>query len=335
MTPLVQYLEDGRVPEDGQEARRMMKEATKYTLVGQQLYRRGFAFPLLKCLEGDKVEYVMKEIYEGICGTHIGRRALASKIAKAGNDCMNYVKKCNKCQRFVEGHKAPPERLHSIISPWTFCKCGVDILGPFPMAPGQIQFLIMAVDYFTKWVEAEPVATISPERKIICRFGIPAEISNGQAEATNRVILKGLWKRLEEAKGRWAEELPHVLWSYHTTPHSTTNETPFRLTFRTEAVIPVEIGESFAEAAHIREYAVKTRVARAYNKKVVPHNFKPQDLVLRRIIQKTKINKLMPSWEGPFRVIEEVGQGAYRLESLGGKKVPRTWNAAFLQMYYN
>ncbi|RDX65069.1 hypothetical protein CR513_56306, partial [Mucuna pruriens] len=249
MTPLVQYLEDGRVPEDDREAKKMMKEAARYTLVGQ-------------CLEGGEAEYVMKEVDEGICGTHIGGRALASKIARAG---------------FTKGHKAPPERLYSITSPWPFCKWGVDILGLFPMAPRQIKFLNIVVDYFTKWVEAEPFATISAERKIICRFGIPAEIvsnngtqfasqsmaefykglgikqiftsvehpqSNGQAEAANRVILKGLRKRLEEAKGRWAEELPQVLWSYHTTPYSTTNETPFRLTFGTEAVIPVEIGES-------------------------------------------------------------------------------------------
>ncbi|RDX88585.1 Pro-Pol polyprotein, partial [Mucuna pruriens] len=291
----------------------MMKEAARYTLVEQQLYRRGFASPLLRCLEGDEAEYVMKE-----------SRVLLPTLR---SDCMNYVKKCNKCQRFAEGHRAPPEHLYSITSPWPFCKWGVDILGPFPMALGQIKFLIVAVDYFTKWVEVEPVATIYAER-----FGIPAEIvsdngtqfasrattefceglrikqiftsvehpqSNSQAEAANRVILKGLRKRLEEAKGRWVEELP-------------------------QAVIPVEIGESSAlrETAHIREYVVKTRVARMYNKRVIPRNFKPQDLVLRKIVQKAENNKLTPSWEGPFRIKEEVGRGAYQLESLGGKKVP-------------
>ncbi|RDX74023.1 hypothetical protein CR513_46272, partial [Mucuna pruriens] len=396
MTPIIQYLEDGRVLENGQEARKITKEATRYTLVGQQLYRRGFAFPLIRCLEGDEAEYVMREVHEGICGTHIGGRALTSKIARAGyywptlrSDCINYVKKCDRCQRFAEGHKAPPERLHSVASPWPFCKWGIDILGPFPMEPGQIKFLILAMDYFTKWVETESVATISAERvkrflwkKIACRFGIPTEIvfdngtqfafhvtaefceglrikqiftsvehpqSKDQAEAANKVILKGLQKRLEE-----------VLWSYHTTPHSTTNEIPFRLTFGTEAVIPVEIGEPSArttlfeqsknedelranldllqelrETAHIREYAVKARVARSYNRRVVLHNFRPQDLVLRKVIQKAENNKLTPSWEGPFRVKEEVGRGAYRLESLGGKKVPRTWNVASLRMYYS
>ncbi|RDY05641.1 hypothetical protein CR513_10501, partial [Mucuna pruriens] len=70
---------------------------------------------------------------------------------------------------------------------------------------------------------------------------------NGQTEAANNVIRRGLRRRLEEAKGRWVEELPQVLWSYHKMAHSSTNETPFRFTFSIEAVIPVEIGEPQAK----------------------------------------------------------------------------------------
>ncbi|RDX96318.1 Gypsy retrotransposon integrase-like protein 1, partial [Mucuna pruriens] len=235
VTPFIEYLKEDQLPNDPDEARRVAKETPKYTLVGQQLYRRGFAFPLLRCLEGDEAAYVIKEVHEGVCETHIGGRALASKIARAGyywptlrHDCMEYVKKYDKCQRFAEGHKVPSEHLHSITSPWPFYRWGVDILGPFPMAPGQLKFLIVAVDYFTKWIETEPIVAISCER-----FGIPAEIildngtqfasrtttefceglkikqlltsvehpqTNGQAEMTNKVILRGLHKHLEEAR---------------------------------------------------------------------------------------------------------------------------------------
>ncbi|RDX67363.1 Retrovirus-related Pol polyprotein from transposon 17.6, partial [Mucuna pruriens] len=388
MTLLIQFLQDGRITEYVEEARRMTEEAAKYTLVGQRLYKRGFAFPLLKCLDQEEAEYKMKEVHEGVCGTHIGWRALASKIASAGyywptlkSYCMNFVKRCNKCQRFAEGHRAPLEKLHAITSPWPFRKWGVDILGPFPLAPGHIKFLIVAVDYFTKWIETEPVVVISVEKvkkflwkKIICRFGLPAMIvsdngtqfaskttaefcqglgikqiftsvehpqTNGQTEATNKVILKGLRRRLEEAKGWWAEELPQVLWSYHTTPHSATNETPFQLMFGTEARILVEIGESslcttlfepntnenelranldmlqeVRETAYIREFTIKSRVAKLYN-------------------QRAESNKLTPKWEGTFRIKKEVGRGAYKLETLKGKEIPRTWNAASLRMHYS
>ena len=56
------------------------------------------------------------------------------------------------------------------------------------------------------------------------------------------MILRGLRTKLDESKGKWAEELPGVLWAYHTTARTTTQETPFNLVFGTEAVIPVEIG---------------------------------------------------------------------------------------------
>ncbi|RDX87843.1 Gypsy retrotransposon integrase-like protein 1, partial [Mucuna pruriens] len=83
------------------------------------------------------------------------------------NDCVEYVNRCDRCQRFVEVSTAPLEQLHSITSPWSFHKWGVDILGPFPPTPSRVKYLIVAVDYFTNWIEAEP---------IIYRFGIPVEI---------------------------------------------------------------------------------------------------------------------------------------------------------------
>ena len=67
--------------------------------------------------------------------------------------------------------------------------------------------------------------------------------TNGQAEVANKVLLNELRKRLDTAKGRWTEELPEVLWAYRCTPQSTTQETPYSLTYGTEAMIPVEVRE--------------------------------------------------------------------------------------------
>ncbi|RDX95208.1 hypothetical protein CR513_22298, partial [Mucuna pruriens] len=127
--------------------------------------------------------------------------------------------------------------------------------------------------------------------------------------------------------------------------------------FGIEAMIPVEIREpspwttlfklseneeelranldmlqEVREIAHVREYAVKARAARKYDRKIVPYNFKPQDLVLRKITRGMESNKLTPAWEDPFRVLEEVGQGAYRLEHLDGRRIPHTWNATTLRI---
>ncbi|GAV72418.1 rve domain-containing protein [Cephalotus follicularis] len=161
------------------------------------------------------------------------------------------------------------------------------------MATGQRKFLIVAVDYFTKWVEAEPLATITEKntesfvwKAIICRFGVPRIIvldngkqfdcqafrdfcqewriehrlasvaypqRNGQAEVINREIISGLKKRLEDSKGRWTEELPSVLWVYRTTPRTTTGESSFSLCFGAEAMILVEIGVQSPRVVHFTE----------------------------------------------------------------------------------
>ena len=80
-------------------------------------------------------------------------------------------------------------------------------------------------------------------RKYCCDFRITNRYStpaypqgNGQAEAVNKVIVSRLKKRLDDAKGRWVEELPHVLWIYRTTPRRSTGETPFSMTYGAEAV---------------------------------------------------------------------------------------------------
>ena len=67
---------------------------------------------------------------------------------------------------------------------------------------------------------------------------------NGQAEAVNKVIVSGLKKMLDDAKGRWMEELPHILWTYRTTPQKSIGEIPFSMSYGAEVVIPIETGFS-------------------------------------------------------------------------------------------
>ena len=104
-------------------------------------------------------------------------------------DARKLVKKCDKCQRFGNVQRLPAERLMTITSPWPFAQWGIDIVGPLPRGKGQVKFLLVAIDYFTKWVEAEALSTITEAKiqsfvwkNIICRFGIPQIIilDNGQ-----------------------------------------------------------------------------------------------------------------------------------------------------------
>ncbi|GKD98793.1 reverse transcriptase domain-containing protein [Tanacetum coccineum] len=122
----------------------------------------------------------------------------------------------------------------------------MDVLGPLPEAPGKVRFVIVAVDYFTKWIEAKPLAkTAGREVKkfvwdnIVCRYGLP-KIIKGRIEAS--------WK---ESKLGW-EGTRKVGWMSY--PTSTSNgETPYNLTFRSEAVILAEIGMPTHRTMMIKE----------------------------------------------------------------------------------
>ena len=134
-----------------------------------------------------------------------------------------------------------------MLSPWPFVQWGMDIIGPFAPGKGQCKFLLVGIDYFTKWIEAEPLTAITARnvqnfvwKNIVCRFGLPQIIitdngrqftdrtlaefyeklhikhiassvehpqTNDQAEAANKVILNEQKKRLGPAKGNWTEEL--------------------------------------------------------------------------------------------------------------------------------
>jgi len=137
-------------------------------MINEDLYQREYSGPLLKCITKEQVDYVLVEIHKGVCRNHSGARTMASKVLRAGyywptvqGDCAKYVKKCTKCQEFSPLHHTKLEELHSLISPWSFAIWGMDIIGPFAPGKGQTKFLLVGVNYFTKWIEAEPLTSIS------------------------------------------------------------------------------------------------------------------------------------------------------------------------------
>ena len=71
-------------------------------------------------------------------------------------DAEAYVRTCDKCQRFSNIIRQPTEELTLMMIPWPFSQWGLDIIGPFPTAIRQLKFLVVGIDYFTKWVELKP-----------------------------------------------------------------------------------------------------------------------------------------------------------------------------------
>ncbi|XP_020977986.1 uncharacterized protein LOC110271420 [Arachis ipaensis] len=182
-----------------------------------------------------------------------------------------------------------------------------------------------------------------------------------EAKAANRVVLQAIKRKLDNAKGEWAELIPEVLWSFNTTIHNTTGETPFKLVYGSEALIPVEVGiptlrvelyneqqninvrnaeldlaEEDREIAAIKQRAQKKLAERKHNKRVVPRTFVESDLVLKRTEEARRPpahGKLAANWECPFRVVKVLGMGAYQLQTLQGNTIPENWNISSLKMY--
>ncbi|XP_050222294.1 uncharacterized protein LOC126672387 [Mercurialis annua] len=158
MQKLLAYLADSTLPEQTAEAAKVVRQSASYSVLEGVLYRASATHQWSRCLTKTEGLYVMQEIHEGICGAHEASAALVRKASLQGfywlsmkKDAEDLVLKCDKCQKFGAVIRTPASEQHPIGSPWPFMTWGVDILGPFPPAPGQVKFIVVAVDHFTKW----------------------------------------------------------------------------------------------------------------------------------------------------------------------------------------
>nr|GEY18839.1 reverse transcriptase domain-containing protein [Tanacetum cinerariifolium] len=256
-----------------------------------------------------------------------GPRSVVAKAVRLGyywptmhKDACDVIRKCNHCQIHRPVTRHPQQSLTPSTAPWPFYKWRIDIAGPFPEGPRKVKFLMVAMDYFTKWIEAKTVATITrgqfadnPFKDWCDKLNITQWFtsvkhpqSNGLVERVNRSLGEGIKERLGERNKNWMEELPHVLWAHRTMIKSSHGDTPFSLIYGTEAVIPTEIEmptyrtavvdvvnndeelrlnldllEERQERAAVREARAKSKMMKYYNARVRDVAFKPCDFVYR------------------------------------------------------
>ncbi|XP_070050881.1 uncharacterized protein [Nicotiana tomentosiformis] len=141
---IIDYLEHERLPKEPKASRVLGAKAARYSFKKGQLYRKSFRGPLARCLGASEANYVMREVHEGICSNHSGADSLVLKLVRAGyywprmeQDAKDFVRKCEKCQRYAPLVHQPTEPLYSVLSPCSFMKWGMDIVGPLPPALGK------------------------------------------------------------------------------------------------------------------------------------------------------------------------------------------------------
>jgi hypothetical protein len=182
--------------------------------------------------------------------------------------------------------------------------------------------------------------------------------SNGVVERANGKIFTAIKKRLlDDKKGKWADQLPEVVWALNTTECRATGFTLFRLLYGSEAMTPQEIkhgsprtntsaipdvdeptskdlidGDRVLALQALDKYQAQTKAWR--DNVVVPREFNKGDLVLVRTTRTESRDKLEPKWEGPFIVKSKASPSAYRLTTSSGEDLEHSWNINNLQKFF-
>src|ERR1041385_2562374 len=242
--PIRDFLADGILPEDEAESRQISRRSWAYTIINNELVRKSATGVFQRCVEEDRGLELLRDIHQGECGHHASTRAIASKAFRHGfywstalAAAENLVKYCKGCQRFKAKSHQPASALKKIPIAWPFAVWGLDMVGPFKTARSGMTHLLVAVDKFTKWIEARPIKKLDGPTAvrfvadIVCRYGVPNSIitdngtnfakgtlaryasqqgiqldlasvahpqSNGQVERANGLILSGIRPRLVE-----------------------------------------------------------------------------------------------------------------------------------------
>ncbi|XP_071728589.1 uncharacterized protein [Rutidosis leptorrhynchoides] len=277
MEPILQYIRNNVLPNDNREARLVRERTPMYIIQNDILYCKSYCGPMMRCVGPIEAEIIIDEVHNSSCTLHSGYKTIAAKIMRMGyfwpslyRDVAKIVKRCK--------------------------------------SPGNVKFLIVAIDYFTKWVEAKVVRTIT---------GVQA---NGLCEVTNRDIVSGIKKWLYEKRTGWVDELHNLLWAHRTNFKKITGETPFSLVYDSEAVIPAEILVPMHRVANFDEEA---------NGEALGENF---NFIEERRAE--KLGKLGPNGEGPYQVVALNAAGSYKLADIEGRTLPNAWHAALLKRYY-
>nr|AAR96234.1 putative polyprotein [Oryza sativa Japonica Group]ABF96264.1 retrotransposon protein, putative, Ty3-gypsy subclass [Oryza sativa Japonica Group] len=240
--PLIRFLTSQELPQDKDEAERISRRSKLYVMHEAELYKKSPSGILQRCVSLEEGRQLLKDIHSGICGNHAAARTIVGKAYRQGffwptavSDADKIVRTCEGCQFFARQIHLPAQELQTIPLSWPFAVWGLDMVGPFKKAVGGYTHLFVAIDKFSKWIEAKPVVTITADNapdffiNIVHRFGVPNRIitdngrqftggvfkdccedfgikicyasvahpmSNGQVERANGMILQGIKARV-------------------------------------------------------------------------------------------------------------------------------------------
>jgi hypothetical protein len=169
--PFLAYLNRRELPEDQNEARRIVRRSKAYKVHEGELYKKSTTGVLQRCISEEEGRQLLAEIHAGLGGHHVAARAIVSKAFRTGffwptarADAQALVQRCVGCQLFANQSHMPPTALKTIPITWPFAVWGLDMVGPLKGGSHKKKYLLVKVDKFTKWIEAKPVKRLKPDR---------------------------------------------------------------------------------------------------------------------------------------------------------------------------
>ncbi|XP_070048207.1 uncharacterized protein [Nicotiana tomentosiformis] len=280
-----EYLAKREYPEHANHTQKctLRRLSNHFFQSGGIMYRRTPDLGLLRCVNAKEASKLIEEIHSGTCGPHMNGFVLAKKILRSGyfwmtmeTNCIRYVQKCHQCQ------------IHASMIQ--------------PAASNGHRFILVAIDYFTKWVEAASYKAVTKKviadfvrDRIVCRLGVPESNITNNAANLNSDLMKSmsLYEQLALIDGKRMNAVCH--------------------------------GQLY-----------QNRMSKAFNKRVKPRQFAPGQLVLKRIFphQDEAKGKFSPNWQGPYMVHRVPTGGALILAEMDGENWPEPINSDAVKRYY-
>ncbi|KAD3066715.1 hypothetical protein E3N88_34595 [Mikania micrantha] len=282
------YLADGVLLKGmtHQQKKKFFADVKHYLWDDPYLFRVGADQVIRRCVYGAEAADILRHCHEGTTGGHHGATLTAKKVFDSGffwptiyKDAHVFVRSCDSCQRVgnISSRNEMPQTSIQVCE--NFDLWGIDFMGPFPMSQGN-RYILVAVDYVSKWVEAQPCPTNDARvvvrflTKLFARFGTPKALisdrgthfcnkqmekalhrygvthrlatayhpqTSGQVEDCNRGIKRILEKTVSWNRLDWADKLDDALWAFRTAYKTPTGSTPFRMIYGKACHLPVEM----------------------------------------------------------------------------------------------
>ena len=280
------YLDTSLYPKNfnDRQKRNLVEKSTNYFIQQRQLFKKNNEGNPQRIILPDQTELILFNLHKDQSGAHLGTDATYEKLKeryywpKMYDSVKRYIKTCDNCQK-----RGKPNRKESIIPIKVgkpFHRIGIDIKGPLSITTKGNRYIIVAMDYLTKWPEAKAIPNMKAEtvaeflyKEIFCRHGIPEEIlsdrgtsfinevikelclkfqtkhrlttayrpqTNGMIERFNKTIGECIAKLLSDHEKEWDDYVESVLFAYRTMKHEVTKFTPFQLLYGRQAKLPIE-----------------------------------------------------------------------------------------------